>query len=74
MYRQAISVCVHVMQIRRKTYSKLLSKSKIGLTFMNRHFSVALTATLCFTIVLEMSAFLESYVPFVPFKRWRMME
>jgi len=65
---------VHILQIRRKTHNKLFFKGKIGLTFMNRRLSVALTATLCFTAVLGMYAFLEIYVSFAPFKRWRMME
>jgi hypothetical protein len=65
---------LRVLQIRRKTHSKLFSKSNIGLTFMNRRLGVALTATLCFTTVLGMCAFLEICVSFAPFKRWRMME
>lgn len=65
-------MCVHVLQIRGKTHNKF-SKSKIGLTFMNRRLGVALTATLCFTTMLGMCTFLEIYVSFAPFKRWRMM-
>jgi hypothetical protein len=67
--KQASSVHVHVLQIRRKTHNKLFSKGKVGLTFMNRRLRVALTATLCFTTVLGMCAVLEIYVSFTPFKR-----